>query len=159
MSFSNPIVIWAGIGLVLMLAEIIIPGGIVILLGAACLVVVGALGLGIVEGFVQSITLWFIASMVLLLGFRQVTQRLIGGYSHVDNTDEELDIYNKVAMVIQTIGPGQQAGRVDFQGSQWSALGDGTQIAAGTQVRVICRDNIGLVVEPLIDSQNTELSD
>ncbi|MCL1126055.1 NfeD family protein [Shewanella surugensis] len=155
MSFSNPMLLWGCIGLVLMFAEIIIPGGIVILLGTACLVVAGALALGLVEGFVQSMTLWFIASMVLLLGFRQITQRLIGGYSHVDNTDEELDIYNKEAVVIQTIGPGQKAGRIEFQGSQWSALGDGTEIVSGTKVRIICRDNIGLVVEPLIDSQDT----
>ncbi|WP_299493241.1 NfeD family protein [uncultured Shewanella sp.] len=159
MSFANPSIIWMCIGLILMLAEIIIPGGIVILLGAACLIVAGALALGVVEGIIQSMTLWFIASMVLLLGFRQVTQRLIGGYSHVDNTDEEFDIYNKVAVVIQTIGPGQQAGRIAFQGSQWSALGDGTEIVVGTKVRIICRDNIGLVVEPLIDPQDTELSD
>lgn len=153
MELTNPIMIWGCIGLVLMLAELVIPGGIVILLGGACLVVASALGIGLVEGIVQSLTLWFIASIVLLLGFRQVTQKLIGGDSHVDNTDEELDIYNKIALVKEAIGPAQHAGRIEFQGTEWSALGDGSEIAAGTQVRIICRENIGLIVEPINNSK------
>lgn len=148
MELSNPIIIWGCIGLALMLAEIIIPGGIVILLGGACLVVASALAIGLVEGIVQSLTLWFIVSIVLLLGFRQVTQKLVGGDSHVGNTDEELDIYNQTAVVKETIGPAQHQGRIEFQGTEWSALGDGSEIAAGTRVRIICRDNIALVVEP-----------
>lgn len=149
MTFSNPILVWAVVGLVLMLAEIIVPGGIIILLGAACLVVAGALAIGLVEGLVQSLTLWFIAAIVLLLAFRQVTQRLVGGDSHVDNTDEAIDLYNQLARVKQTIGPGQAQGRVEFQGSEWPALGDGSIITAGTEVRIICRENIALVVEPI----------
>ncbi|MCL1049709.1 NfeD family protein [Shewanella abyssi] len=151
MELSNPIMIWACIGLFLMLAEIILPGGIVILLGAACLVVAGGLATGLVEGIVQSLTLWFITSMVLMLLFRQVTQKLIGGDAHVGNTDEELELYNQIALVKQTIGPAQKTGRIEFQGSEWPALGDGSEIAEGSQVRVICRDNIALVVEPLVE--------
>ncbi|QQX80677.1 NfeD family protein [Shewanella sp. KX20019] len=151
MELSNPILIWACIGLFLMLAEIILPGGIVILLGAACLVVAGGLATGLVEGIVQSLTLWFITSMVLMLLFRQVTQKLVGGDSHVDSTDEELELYNQTALVKQTIGPAQKTGRIEFQGSEWPALGDGSEITEGSQVRVICRDNIALVVEPLVE--------
>ncbi len=132
-----------------MLAELVVPGGIVVLLGAACLVVATALSIGLVDGVVQSLTLWFISAIVLLLTFRQVTQRLVGGDSHVDNTDEELDIYNQIALVKQTIGPGESAGRVEFQGSEWPALGDGSVITVGSQVRIICRENISLVVEPV----------
>lgn len=149
MTFSNPIIVWATIGLILMLAEIVLPGGIVILLGAACLVVASALGIGVVEGLVQSLTLWFIASMVLLLSFRHITQRIVGGDAHVDNTDEAIDIYNQPALVKEAIGPGEKAGRVVFQGADWPALGDGSVIPVGTHVRVICRENIALVVEPL----------
>jgi membrane protein implicated in regulation of membrane protease activity len=157
MELSNPILIWACIGLFLMLADIILPGGIVILLGAAFLVVAGGLATGLVEGIVQSLTLWFITSMVFMLLFRQVTQKLVGGDAHVDNTDEELDLYNQLATVKQTIGPAQKTGRIEFQGSEWPALGDGSEIVAGSQVRVICRDNIALVVEPLAD-KNEDLA-
>lgn len=154
MEFSNPVIIWACVGVVLMLAEVIIPGGIVILLGAACLVVASALGIGLIEGAAQAFTLWFISSMVLLLAFRHVTQKLVGGDSHVDNTDEELDLFNKQALVKADIGPGEKSGRVEFQGAEWPALGDGSLIPAGSRVRVICRDNISLVVEALSADQH-----
>ncbi|GGI80914.1 NfeD family protein [Shewanella gelidii] len=151
MAFSNPIVIWLVVGVVMMLAELVIPGGIIILLGGAAVIVSGALALDIVEGVVQALTLWFIASIALVMSFRQVTQKLVGGDSHVGNTDEELDLFNQTALVKQTIGPGQQAGRIEFQGTDWTAIGDGSEIVAGSQVRVICRENIALVVEPISD--------
>ena len=56
--------------------------------------------------------------------------------------------------MLETIGPGQHKGRIDFQGSSWSALGDGTEIKAGEKVQVVCRDNISIVVKPL--PQNNE---
>lgn len=151
MEFASPVTIWLCLGILLMLSELVIPGGIVILLGAACLIVASALGVGIIEGITQSLTLWFISSMVLLLSFRHITQQLIGGDAHVDNTDEEMDLYNQIAIVKNTIGPGQKTGRINCLGSDWTALGDGSEIAAGKKVRVICRDNIALVVEPVLD--------
>lgn len=156
MEFSNPIIIWACLGVILMLAEIIIPGGIVILLGGACLVVAGALAVGFVDGIVQALTLWFIASIVLLLSFRQVTQKLVGGDVHVASTDEELELYNQIALVKEAIGPAQKQGRIEFQGTEWSALGDGSEIAAGTRVRIICRENIAFVVEPYEGTEYTQ---
>lgn len=151
MELANPITVWVCLGIILMLAEIIIPGGIVILLGSACLIVAAASATGIIEGIAQSLTLWFIASMVLLLSFRHVTQQMVGGDSHVENTDEELDLYNQIAVVKEAIGPGQQTGRIHCLGSDWTALGDGTEIKAGSKVRIICRENIALVVEPLLE--------
>ena len=151
MELANPVTVWLCVGIILMLSEIIIPGGIVILLGASCVVVSAALGLGVVEGFVQSMTLWFITSMVMLLSFRHITQQLVCGDSHVDNTDEEVDLYNQLAIVKEDIGPGQQTGRIHCLGSDWTALGDGSEIKIGTKVRIICRENIGFVVEPVVD--------
>ena len=153
MEFSSPTSIWLIVGIGLMLSEIIVPGGIVILLGAACVIVAAALFAGIVDGTAQSFTLWFITSIVLLLSFRHITQRIIGGDAHVDNTDEEMDLYNQVVIVKKDIGPGEKVGRVMFSGTEWSALGDGSEIKSGSKVRIICRDNIALVVEPYIESE------
>ncbi len=116
MASSDPMLYWALIGIVLMLAELILPGGIVVFLGAACLLVAGAIWVGLVEGWAQSLTLWFISSIVLLLSFRQLTQRLVGGDSHVGNTDEELDLFNLPARVKETIGPGEKPVASNFRG-------------------------------------------
>ncbi|MCL1078947.1 NfeD family protein [Parashewanella spongiae] len=156
MTLSDPVVIWAAIGLFLILAEIILPGGIVILLGAACLVVSSFLWAGFVEGIAQSMTLWFITSIILMLLFRGFTQKMIGGDAHVDNTDEAIDVYGQLAVVVETIGPGEHQGRINFQGSDWPAVADGSEIGAGESVRIICQQNIAYVVEPDI-GDDTEL--
>ena len=147
MNMTDPAVVWGIIGLFLILAEIILPGGIVILLGAACIVVSSLLWGGIVEGINQSLTVWFMTSIVLLLGFRGLTQKLIGGDAHIDNTDEAVDLYGKIAEVKETIGPGKQQGRIHFQGSDWPAVADGSIIESGEIVRIICQQNIAFVVE------------
>lgn len=146
-SLTDPVLVWAIIGLVLMVAEIVIPGGIVVFLGAACLIVAGTWQLGFIDTIVEAMTLWFISSIVLLLAFRNVTQKLVGGDITVANTEEDMEIYGKTAKVIETIGPGQKPGRIEFQDTSWMALADGTVIEPGETVTIVCHDNISLVVE------------
>lgn len=158
MEISNPIVIWALLGLFLMLAELVIPGGIVFFLGAAGILVAAGLQLGILEGLVEALTAWFVLSLVLLLSFRNLMQKMVGGDVSHGNTEEEMDIYGKVAKVVQTIGPGEDAGRIDFQGSSWSAKSDGQVIEAGELVKVISHQNISVLVEPLSDIEKIEFT-
>ena len=65
----------------------------------------------------------------------------------VGNIYEELDIYGKEVLVTENIGPGTHAGRVEFQGTTWTALGDGSEIMAGSHATIVCKENISLVVE------------
>ena len=50
-------------------------------------------------------------------------------------------------LVTEKIGPGNQAGRVEFQGTTWTALSDGCEIAIGDHATIVCKENISLVVE------------
>lgn len=152
MNLSNPVAIWLISGLVLMLAELIIPGGIVFFIGLSASLTGALWFFGIVTTWVNALVLFFILTMVLILAFRGVTQKLVGGDSHIANTDEEVDIYGKTALVLETIGPGEHEGRVEFQGSQWPALGDGKEIQTGSEVTIVCHENISLLVEPKTDS-------
>jgi membrane protein implicated in regulation of membrane protease activity len=152
----DPFAVWLLVGLFLMSLELVIPGGIVVLLGLACLIVSGAQVLDLVHGLAPSMTLWFISSMILLLTCRSITQRLIGGDSHIGNTDERVDIFNQLAVVKEDIGPGQTAGRIRYLESDWNALGDGSVIKAGAKVKIICRENIGFIVEPVPEEINID---
>ncbi len=148
MSLSDPVAIWLIAGIVLMLAELIIPGGIVVFIGLGAFLTGGLLFVGIIDTWVSAWLFFFIATMVLIFAFRGVTQKLVGGDSHIANTDENLDIYGKTALVIETIGPGENPGRIEFQGTQWPALGDGQEIQTGSEVTIVCHENISLLVEP-----------
>ncbi|KGJ87899.1 NfeD family protein [Thalassotalea sp. ND16A] len=149
MEFSNDVVAWGSVGLVLMLAELVIPGGIIVFLGTSAVAVALTLQFGIIDNWMHAFTLWFILSIVLLLIFRNVGQNLVGGDSTIGNTDENLDVFGHEVKVIETIGPGNKKGRIFFQGTNWSALGDGSEIASGETVKIICRENISYVVEKL----------
>lgn len=148
MTLSEPITLWLVCGIILMVLELVIPGGIVFFIGLSSVITGGLWFLGVVNTWPTALVLFFILTMVLVLAFRGVTQKLVGGDSTIANTDEDLDIYGQVAKVVETIGPGQKEGRIEFQGTHWSALGNGKEINAGEQVKIICHDNISIVVEP-----------
>ncbi|MCE2595745.1 NfeD family protein [Motilimonas cestriensis] len=142
---------WAVAGALLMAAEAIIPGGIVVFIGIGSMIVAASLQFGLISTWVGALTLWFISSLILLLAFRNVAQNMVGGDSHIDDTDEDAYLYGKEATVVETIGPATHVGRVSCLDSTWPAIADGSTLTPGTKVRIICRDNISLVVEKVKD--------
>jgi inner membrane protein len=142
----TPPMIWMTIGCVLILAEIIVPGGIAFFLGGACLVVSASLYVGLIEKWTSALMLFFFSSTILFFMFKNLMHKWFGGDSSVGYAEDEPE--QGIAMVIETIGPGEQAGRVDFEGTQWKATSDGTTILPDTQVTVLSKNNISLIVEP-----------
>lgn len=138
---------WLIAGFLLMTAEMIIPGGIVVFMGAGCLVVSLAVLLGIVSTGVDAITLYFVVTIVLILVLRSFAMKIIGGDFRKDNTIEILDEVGEAADVTETIGPGNNIGRIDFRGTQWPAMGDGSEIQQGNSVTIVARDNVTYIVE------------
>jgi len=138
---------WIVVAVVLSLAEIVIPGGILVNLGIASLIVALGIKFAILDTWVVVLTVWFIVATFLLFFLNFFTNKFFGGGQSIDNTDEELDLFGKDVLVIDNIGPGAQKGRVEFQGTTWTALGDGSEILAGCHAKIICKDNISLVVE------------
>ncbi len=140
---------WIIAALVMMAAEIIVPGGIIFFLGAGCLIVAGALWLGLVTTWVSALTLYFISSLVLIISLRSFFTRFIGGDYSQANTQEIVDDLDEIADVIEPIGPGESVGMISFRGTMWRALGNGQEIAVGAQVRIVARENITYIVEPV----------
>jgi inner membrane protein len=138
---------WFIVALVLSLAEIVIPGGILINLGIASILVAFGVKFAILDTWVMTLTAWFIIATFLLFVLNFFTNKWFGSAQTIENTDEDLAIFGEQALVVETIGPGQNKGRVAFHGTTWSALGDGTKIEQGSSVKIICKDNISLVVE------------
>jgi membrane protein implicated in regulation of membrane protease activity len=139
--------VWLVAGVVLVLAEIIIPGGVIIFLGLGCLVVAGAVALGIVTSGVNALTLFFVSSLFLVLTLRALFMRFAGGESSRGNINEILDDVGEEAPVIEAIGPGNSKGLIEYHGTRWQALGDGQLIEPGQHVRIVGRDNVVYIVE------------
>jgi len=138
---------WLILAILFACLEIFVPGGILLNLGIASLLVAIGVQQQILDTWVLTLTTWFILATLLLILVYFITERFFPGETTVENVFEELDIYGKTVKVVAQIGPGTQAGRVEFQGTTWSALGDGSIIPAGSQASIVCKENISLVVE------------
>jgi len=152
--FLNPSV-WLVAGIVLMLAELIVPGGIVVFLGLAALLVAGAVASGFVVTWVNALTLFFVASLALVITLRAFFMRYAGGDFSRGNIIEILDDLGQRVRVVKTIGPGQQRGLIDYNGTRWKALGDGQKIEAGAEVQIVGLSNVTYIVEPISEPTAT----
>ena len=138
---------WLILAVILACAEFFIPGGILINLGIASIIVAFGVKFGWLDTWVFTLTIWFITASLLLFIVYFFTDRFLTDDKRIDNVYEEVDIYGKVVLVTEKIGPGTHAGRVEFQGTTWSALSDGSEIIAGSHASIVCKENISLIVE------------
>jgi inner membrane protein len=149
--------IWFAGGVVLMLLEFVLPGGIAFFLGLGGLLVALLLQLGLIDGWLQAFTTWFIGSLALLFGLRGVVQKIVPAEVTRGGTDEDLDAYNRIVEVCERI-PAKGEGRIAFRGSTWIARnyrGD-RDLEPGSKVRIIFRDNLAWMVEACESGINDE---
>jgi membrane protein implicated in regulation of membrane protease activity len=138
---------WIILALILACAEFFIPGGILINLGIASFFVAFGVKFGWLDTWIFTLTVWFMLASALLFIVYFFTDKFLTDEKRVDNVYEEVDIYGKDVLVTEKIGPGTQAGRVEFQGTTWTALSDGSEITAGSHATIVCKENISLIVE------------
>jgi membrane protein implicated in regulation of membrane protease activity len=140
---------WLILAILFACLEIFVPGGILLNLGIASLLVAVGVQQQILDTWVLTLTTWFILATFLLVLVYFITERFFAGETIVENIYEEVDIFGKKVRVLEQIGPGTQAGRVEYQGTTWTALSDGSIIQAGSEAAIVCKENISLVVEPI----------
>lgn len=143
---SKPEVIWFLIGLFFLLAELVIPGLIILFFGIGCWVTAGAL-LFFPELSLNEQLLIFLASSVISLALlRRSLKKWIARSEK--SRDEELEEYlGKQCVVTVKISPGH-SGKVDFRGAQWEASSSST-VQKGQHVVIKKVEGIHLTVEPI----------
>ena len=142
------LIYWLVGGLILIALELVIPGGVVVFLGLAALLVGLLIWVGLLEGLVAAFTAWFVLSLLLIISLRGVVQRLMPGEEQWQSTDEDADAYGKIVEVAETIEKGTE-GRIHFRGSTWPATCYDKTIREGERARMVARDNLIWVVEPV----------
>ena len=86
----NPVV-WLVLGGLLIVAELIIPGGVVVFLGVAGVLVAAAVGTGLITSWVHALTAFFVLSLGLILVLRAFFMKYAGGDFSRGNINEILD--------------------------------------------------------------------
>ena len=146
--------IWLGAGALLMLAEFLVPGLVVVFLGLAAMLVALGRWLSLLEGEISSFTAWFIISLVLVISLRQFLARFVPAETSYQSPEEDLNAQGTVVEVLEAVDDQHSDGRIRFQGSSWSATCLEGSIASGDKARLLYRDNVVWVVEPADDSDS-----
>lgn len=141
--------IWLFAGIALAISELFVPGGIVIFLGVAAMIVAGLRGLGIVEALLPSIVIWAALAPALVFSFGSLLRKKFQSERTVAITDEDANVFGQFAEVIEPLQADEGIGRIRFQGTTWSARSIQGHLPAGTQVRLVDRDNLCWIVEPV----------
>ena len=138
--------LWLIAGLLLIATELFIPGLVVCFLGAAAILVAAFRWLGLVSGLMESFTVWFVTSIVLLIGLRHFLMRWIPSESTYTVADEDVDAVGSIVEVVQTVSESTQ-GRIRYAGTTWPAATLHGTLLPGQKARLLYRDNLVWVIE------------
>jgi len=139
---------WLILGVALIAAEFLIPGLVVVFLGVAALLVSAGVHFGLLEGWMQILTAWFVLSLALVLLLRGLFARFMPGERETVNIDEDVDAFGKIVKVVRLINEDGTKARVSFRGAEWDAVSEDFPLKPGGTARLLGRDNLVWIVEP-----------
>lgn len=146
--FQNPAVLWFIAGLVLLLAELALPGLIIMFFGVGAWIT--ALTYLLFDiGFNTQLIIFMLSSLLTLAVLRRYLLKSNTATVPFLSTNElNQDFIGHTCTVSDAIIPGPAGGRVQFRGTNWKARAN-VPVTAGETVRIIAQDSIVLIVEPL----------
>lgn len=140
--------IWLIAGVVLILAEFVIPGFVICFFGAAAMVVGAVLWVFPCIAFAWQLLAFAVLGVVLLLACRRYMPGIFRGSESVETVDIDDDgISGERCVCAEVITP-DVPGKVDFRGSLWNAAAD-EEIVPGDNCVVISRNNLTLKVRKI----------
>ncbi|MCX6326369.1 MAG: NfeD family protein [Bacteroidia bacterium] len=145
--FSKPELFWFIIGLVLFLAELVIPGFFIFFFGLGAWVTALVCLIGNPDSITNlQIIIFAVTSVLSLVALRRIIQKKF--FYSKENLSEEVEdeFTGKEALVTTEIGP-ENKGKVEFKGTTWKAESK-SEIKEGQTVIIIEKENFTLIVEP-----------
>jgi membrane protein implicated in regulation of membrane protease activity len=133
-------------GVLLMLLETVLPGGVAFFLGLGGLVIGALRAVGLVIDPVIAFFGWVFLSTALTIALRPVALRYFGGSASVGLTDEDADAIGQTVTVVQPMDE-ETTGRIRFRGATWDARPLDGQLPEGATAKILYRDNLTWIVE------------
>jgi len=134
-------------GLLLMLLETVVPGGVAFFLGIGGLVVAGLRGVGLLADPLTAVIAWAFLSAGLTVALRPLALRYFGGASSVGLTDEDAEAMGQTVTVVETVTD-EEPGRIRFRGATWDALAVEGRLPEGSEAQILYRDNLTWIIKP-----------
>lgn len=146
---SGSELLWFVLGLVFMLAELALPGFVIIFFGVGAWITALGIWTGLLESFTSQLIIFLLGSVLSLVLFRRQGKKYFEGKisGRLPAGKDLDDITGEHAVVVETIAP-HAAGKVEFHGTHWQAQAD-MKIEKGTTVEIAARTNLTLKVKPV----------
>lgn len=147
--FLRPEIIWFLVGLALIVLEFAAPGLVIAFFGVGAWVVAGVCLVTNIDINTQ-LLIFIVSSVLSLLLLRRWLKGIFRGHigSRQDITHNLEEFAGQRAVVTEKISP-RLGGKVEFHGTNWLAQAD-EEIAEGTPVEIIKKDNLTLKVKVLL---------
>lgn len=161
MDLDPTLLTWAFVvgGLLLMVLETAIPGGVAGFLGVGGLVIAGLRALGLLLDPWTAIITWVFLSVGLTLALRPLAMRFVQGEISLGLTDEDAEAMGQTVTVVKEVGE-DTTGRIRFRGAEWDARAIEGRLPEGAEATLLYRDNLTWIVRAADDSDlDLELSE
>ncbi|EKR63907.1 MULTISPECIES: NfeD family protein [Leptospira] len=140
------VTIWIGGGVLLILAEFFIPGTFIAFLGTSGIIT------GIAVYFFDislgwQLGLWASLSILLIYVGSTAIRKIFP--AQTERSIPENDQIGKLVSVVKDVLVERKGGRILFQGVEWDAISKKARIPKGSKARIVSRDNLTFLVEPL----------
>lgn len=150
------------IGVVFLVSELVLPGGVVMWLGVSSLIVAGLTHLGYLQNWTSVFISWsFLSASMVVTSLFCLKMYLDKDVVRKDY-DQDRDLMGSLVEVETKVTTENHAGRIRFQGTSWEARSVAGEIAATQRAVIVGRDNLTWLVQPyeLPESPSeSELSD
>jgi membrane protein implicated in regulation of membrane protease activity len=135
----SPSLIWFLVGVVFLIAELLIPGFILIFFTAGCWIVGLTVWLTDIELSIQ-LLIFIVSSLALLFSLRKYSMKTFKGTTRDDLDDHYADSkIGKTAIVTKEISP-NIPGEIKVMGSFWRAISD-INIEEGQSVLIVSQES------------------
>jgi membrane protein implicated in regulation of membrane protease activity len=131
----SPWLVWFLVGIAVMLAELAIPGFVIIFFGLGCL---GGAAVAVFAPYVYSaqVAAFLIVSVASLLTLRKVAMRVFVGRSEGPETEDLGNVPVGARITLDHDMETGRVGRVRFRGTMWDAVSE-DRIPAGSDAEII----------------------
>jgi len=146
-------------GLLLMMLETVVPGGVAGFLGLGGLVIAGLRAVGVLVDPWTAMLTWIFLSVGLTIALRPLAMRFVRGEVSLALTDEDAEAMGETVQVVKEVGE-EEPGRIRFRGAEWDARTAEGRLPKGAEATLLYRDNLTWIVEAADDSDlDLELSE
>ena len=138
-------------GLLLMVLETVVPGGVAGFLGLGGLVIAGLRALGLLLDPWTAVITWVFLSVGLTIALRPLAMRFVRGETSLSLTDEDAEAMGETVMVVEQVGE-EEPGRIRYRGATWEARAVEGTLPKGAEAALLYRDNLTWIVEAADDA-------